>query len=106
MRFSGCSRQESAIFLLKFTKPGRSLLVQPCTSPLAAQTKVIKNGFCHHPRGDDDIDASRDSSTCKLRLLGEVPYAVQPLAQLAAASRCGLESWRPWLVSAACDGLR
>ena len=42
-----------------------------------------------------------------MRLLGEVAYAVQPLAQLAAASRCGgLESWRPWLVSAACDGLR
>ena len=44
-----------------------------------------------------------------MRLLGEVAYAVQPLEQLAAAaSRCGggLESWRPWLVSAACDGLR
>ena len=41
-----------------------------------------------------------------MSLLGEVAYAVQPLAQLAAASRYGLESWRPWLISAACDGLR
>ena len=41
-----------------------------------------------------------------MRLLGEIAYAVQPLAQLAACAKFGLESWRPWLISAACDGLR
>ena len=31
LRSSACCRQDNAIFHLKFTKPGQSLLVVPCT---------------------------------------------------------------------------
>ena len=80
--------------------------------PLSAP-KVFQTGSSHpkNIRGDDGSSDSEAFFASQMgsaggSLLGEVAYAVQPLAQLAAASKYGLESWRPWLISAACDGLR
>jgi hypothetical protein len=38
-----------------------------------------------------------------VQVAAEVAFACQPMAHLAAIRWCGHSSWKPWLISAACD---
>ena len=90
MRSPGCSRQENAIFLLQCTKPGRSLLVQPCT--LVSLTTYSQTLFrvARVVLGAHSASSGQARQLCSLAATAAEDDRPEPLQEYVARGR----SWK------------